>query len=429
MAKFVRAAQLIRQFKQSAAPTVAQGLTVDDIWVDTDDHATYVCTSISPVTFTALGSGGTPGGSNTYVQYNDSSSFGGDSGFTYNKTTHALTITGAMSASNLSGTNTGDQTLPTDATITTTDVTTNNASTSKHGWLKKLDNTATHYMDGTGGWSTPPATITTLTTKGDLFGYDTGNNRIPVGSNYTLLKGDSTATLGVSYDYPDPPLTKSSDVWQCEYAGGNATSNDIVPTSSVSGTGAQILLDTSDTSGATWGVAAPETGSTTTGRAYTSPAGAGMFAAGGQIIFEASCKIPTLSNGTDRFAVSIGLGSSVSSGKFNDGAYFYYRDDVNSGNWQCEIALFGSSGTPHITTTSTAATTNWTRFKIVINAACTSIGFYINDVLVATDATAANLPIATQIRPTCGLLKSAGTTSLKLFVDYQKARKDFMVAR
>jgi hypothetical protein len=37
----------------------------------------------------------------------------------------------------LSGSNTGDQTLPTDATITTTDVTTNNASTTKHGWLVK----------------------------------------------------------------------------------------------------------------------------------------------------------------------------------------------------------------------------------------------------------------------------------------------------
>jgi len=40
-----------------------------------------------------------------------------------------------------------------------TDVTTANASTSKHGLLKKLDNTATHYMDGTGAWSSPSMTI------------------------------------------------------------------------------------------------------------------------------------------------------------------------------------------------------------------------------------------------------------------------------
>lgn len=36
-----------------------------------------------------------------------------------------------------------------------TDITTNNSSTSKHGLLLKLDNTAAHYMDGTGAWSTP----------------------------------------------------------------------------------------------------------------------------------------------------------------------------------------------------------------------------------------------------------------------------------
>ncbi len=45
----------------------------------------------------------------------------------------------------------------TEANLSLTDITTNNSSTSKHGLLKKLDNTATHYMDGTGAWSTPAA--------------------------------------------------------------------------------------------------------------------------------------------------------------------------------------------------------------------------------------------------------------------------------
>ena len=36
--------------------------------------------------------GGTPGGSDTQVQFNDGGSFGGDAGLTYNKTTKALTI-------------------------------------------------------------------------------------------------------------------------------------------------------------------------------------------------------------------------------------------------------------------------------------------------------------------------------------------------
>lgn len=39
--------------------------------------------------------------------------------------------------------------------LSTSDVTTANASTSKHGFLPKLNNDATYYMDGTGAWSVP----------------------------------------------------------------------------------------------------------------------------------------------------------------------------------------------------------------------------------------------------------------------------------
>jgi len=59
------------------------------------------------------GGGGTPGGSDTQVQFNDGGSFGGDSGFTFNKTTNSITaitditssgniiVSGDVSASNL----------------------------------------------------------------------------------------------------------------------------------------------------------------------------------------------------------------------------------------------------------------------------------------------------------------------------------------
>ena len=43
---------------------------------------------------TVSGGAGTPGGSDTQVQFNDSSAFGGDAGFTYNKTTDVLTVAG-----------------------------------------------------------------------------------------------------------------------------------------------------------------------------------------------------------------------------------------------------------------------------------------------------------------------------------------------
>jgi hypothetical protein len=43
------------------------------------------------------GGGGTPGGSNTYVQFNDNGAFNGSAGFTFNKTTNAIATTGAIS--------------------------------------------------------------------------------------------------------------------------------------------------------------------------------------------------------------------------------------------------------------------------------------------------------------------------------------------
>jgi hypothetical protein len=38
-----------------------------------------------------------------------------------------------------------------------------------------------------------------LTTKGDLFGYSTIQTRVPVGTDGTFLKADSTQTTGVAW--------------------------------------------------------------------------------------------------------------------------------------------------------------------------------------------------------------------------------------
>jgi len=53
--------------------------------------------------------------------------------------------------------NGGDGAAITDANLSTSDITTNDASTSKHGFIKKLDNNSSHFMDGTGAWDSPLA--------------------------------------------------------------------------------------------------------------------------------------------------------------------------------------------------------------------------------------------------------------------------------
>lgn len=123
-------------FAGTTAPSTgddsADGYVVGSRWIDTTNDKEYVCldnsagAAVWTETTGAGGGGGTPGGSDTQVQFNDGGSFGGDSGMTWNKTTNALTITGAFSASNVSGTtsgtNTGDQDLsgyqPLDADLT-----------------------------------------------------------------------------------------------------------------------------------------------------------------------------------------------------------------------------------------------------------------------------------------------------------------------
>jgi hypothetical protein len=49
---------------------------------------------------------------------------------------------------------------------------------------------------------TVPGGASPLTTKGDLYGYDTADDRIPVGTDGDVLTADSSAALGVSWQTP-----------------------------------------------------------------------------------------------------------------------------------------------------------------------------------------------------------------------------------
>jgi hypothetical protein len=75
---------------------------------DNETYTDYYFVLSEDTNFPALGGGsGTPGGFNTYVQFNDSSSFGGDAGLTYNKTTDVLTAGGLALTTDLAVTHGG----------------------------------------------------------------------------------------------------------------------------------------------------------------------------------------------------------------------------------------------------------------------------------------------------------------------------------
>jgi hypothetical protein len=79
-------------FKSSA--TVSSNITWTLPAADGTNGQVLSTNGSGTLSWASGGGGGSPGGSNTQVQFNDSGSFGGDSGLTYNKTTDVLTVSG-----------------------------------------------------------------------------------------------------------------------------------------------------------------------------------------------------------------------------------------------------------------------------------------------------------------------------------------------
>lgn len=105
----------------------------------------------------------------------------------------------------------------TEAGLTLADNTTNNVSTGAHGFAPKLDNSATHFLNGQGGWTTPAGSTTGT---GQVVSTETGavatgttvmpwDNTIPQnteGDEYmtraiTPVSASSTLIIDVVYNY------------------------------------------------------------------------------------------------------------------------------------------------------------------------------------------------------------------------------------
>ncbi len=170
-------------------------------------------------------------------------------------TNHVKTLTASGATWDSVTTNVLNLTVS-DATINTTDITTNNASTSKHGFLKKLDNTATHYMDGTGNWSTPAGGAgdvqiiaeTTVTNQAnfiiDLSSYYNVYNHIRI-RIWTLNPATNSTDLQMltSADAAAYDNTSTNYVWSIDgNFSSNGTSNGSSSiASSVSGSSTAII--------------------------------------------------------------------------------------------------------------------------------------------------------------------------------------------
>lgn len=141
---------------------------------------------------------------------------------------------------------------------------------------------------------------------------------------------------------------------------------------------------------------------------------------GGTTTFETAIQIPTLSTGAQRFVLTIGLYAT-------DAIYFQYQDNLNSGQWQLITTNAGVTTTTNTTSAPVAGT--WYDLRFVVNAAASSVEFFINGSSVGTITT--NIPSGTshQLRIFDDISKLVGTTERTLLVDYIYFNQTFTAPR
>lgn len=154
-----------------------------------------------------------------------------------------------------------------------------------------------------------------------------------------------------------------------------------------------------------------------------------LIVGGGKLIFESDVQIPTLSSSAQTFMFSTGFsGSGVTTA--NNAIYFLYDSagattgSAAIGRWQV-VCSNGSTRT-YTTTDSTVTAGRFYRLRFEVNAAGTSVAFYINGTLVKTETN--NIPTG-NLTPVATILKSNGTTARTALIDYIRIRQKFTTPR
>ncbi len=111
--------------------------------------------------------------------------------------------------------------------LTFTDITTNNASTSKHGLLPKLPNNAAAYLDGTGNFSVPAGSggggggsNVVIVTANGLTGTNDGSNNVTLSTTVNgIVKANGTALSGATSGVDYAPATTGSSILKASSGG------------------------------------------------------------------------------------------------------------------------------------------------------------------------------------------------------------------
>lgn len=364
-----------------------------------------------------------------------------------------------------------------EADITLADNTTNNVSTSKHGFTPKLPNDATKYLNGVGAYSVP-ASGTPIATAGGTVNAQTGtySPTITLATNTTLILN----SVGLNTS-PSPTATIDSNAAKTIvrigdlplmagdtgpagypmvliYNGTNLVlmnpylesydrtsiivdENEFAEPSTnngwsayVSGVGAARASMTTFGKGNGWGWDGGTCGTVTAGRILMIkvPASNEYFQLGnGFTVLEYNSWTPkqsnNLPNGTDTYTDIIGWGDTVNSTNQNNGCYFSLGWNGSAVQWSTVTSAAGTRTTTTSSASIPSVAGDFFDFRIIVDASRANVYFYLRKnggtwELANTHTT--NIPAnstAGQVVPMYGCFKSAGLNGEFVWIDYYRA--------
>lgn len=139
-------------------------------------------------------------------------------------------------------------------------------------------------------------------------------------------------------------------------------------------------------------------------------------------------KVDNLSDSSNEFSIQVGIQSSQASTNpldtRNHIIFHYDRATYSDDNWRSVTRTSSDSGTT--TDTGVSASTSFQKLYFIVdqNNSAARVRFYINGTLVATHTT--NIPENTGLHPRLAILKSAGTTSRSVHLDYMWHKMKFL---
>ena len=222
---------------------VSEGSTyADTFWKLTTDGAITI--GSTALTFEQhSGGGGSPGGSDTQVQFNDGDSFGADAGLTYNKTTDALTVAGAVTGGTLTD---GTATLTSGALTGATNITGSGTIT---GGTVTAAGAGSTYLRAT---SSNAGSGSGLYTQNATNSYYIGAGAASGGSSLEFRDNTNSATrmvinssgyVGIGTLSPTTPLEVTGTVAATSYTGDGSALTGVVADSASAG---GVIYENSD---------------------------------------------------------------------------------------------------------------------------------------------------------------------------------------